>query len=172
MNNQDKFCIVAVGYNRPDSMKRLLDNLLAADYDGDFVDILISIDKGVRQSEVIDIAEQYEWPYGDKRIRAFSKRQGLRQHIIQCGDMTKEYTAVIILEDDIVVSECFYLYAKQSVQFYGSDRRIAGISLYKHETNVGVYQFFEPEYNGYDCYLMQFAQSWGGMLDVPNVGKL
>lgn len=154
-------CIIAVGYNRPDSMERLLNSLQRADYTDDMVDLLISIDKGARQSEVIEVAEKFSWKNGKKTIRAYSERQGLRPHIIQCGDMTQEYDAVIVLEDDITVSDSFYIYSKAAVSFYEGNSKIGGISLYAHQTNVGVNHFFEPEFNGYDTYLMQFAQSWG-----------
>jgi glycosyltransferase involved in cell wall biosynthesis len=153
--------IVTVGYNRPDAMMRLLNSLLEADYLGDRVDLIVSIDKGPRQTEIVDRANEYIWPFGEKRVRAFPERQGLRKHIVQCGDFALEYDAVIILEDDITVSRGFYAYTKQAVQFYEGDLRIGGISLYKHHVNVGVDHFFEPEFNGYDAFLMQFAQSWG-----------
>lgn len=154
-------CVIAVGYNRPDAMQRLLDSISRADFENDSVDLLISIDKGQRQDEVKAVAESFVWQNGKKTVRAFEERQGLRQHIIKCGDMALEYKAVVILEDDITVSKGFYSYVKQSVDFYGCDEKIGGISLYKHFFNVCAGHFFEPEFNGYDAYLMQFAQSWG-----------
>ncbi len=154
-------CVIAVGYNRPDAMKRLLDSIADAEFGNDCVDLLISIDKGQRQDEIKKIAESFIWQNGKKNIRAFSERQGLRQHIVKCGDVSFEYKAVVILEDDITVSKGFYSYVKQSVDFYGDDSKIGGISLYKHFVNVNSGHFFEPEFNGYDAYLMQFAQSWG-----------
>ena len=160
-NNTSRICIVTVGYNRPDAMARLLNSLLEADYLGDSVDLVISLDKGARQAEIVAKADEFMWPYGNKTVRAFPERQGLRKHIVQCGDFALEYDAVIILEDDITVSKGFYTYAKQAGEFYGDDLRIGGISLYKHHVNVGVDHFFEPEFNGYDAFLMQFAQSWG-----------
>ncbi|RGS74951.1 glycosyltransferase family 2 protein [Coprococcus sp. AF21-14LB] len=113
------------------------------------------------QNEIIKIANECEWNFGEKIIKVYSERQGLRKHIIQCGDLTELYKAVVILEDDISVSPFFFEYVLQAVQFYGEDENIAGISLYKHEINVGCSCFFEPDYNGYDTFLMQFAQSWG-----------
>lgn len=160
-NSTPSICIVTVGYNRPDAMARLLDSLLEADYLGDNVDLVISLDNGAKQAEIVAKADQFIWPFGNKTVRAFPERQGLRKHIVQCGDFALEYDAVIILEDDITVSKGFYTYAKQAVEFYGDDLRIGGISLYKHHVNVGVDHFFEPEFNGYDAFLMQFAQSWG-----------
>lgn len=158
---KDRICIVAVGYNRPKSMQRLLESLGRGQYLENKVDLLISIDKGATQNEIVDIADKFNWKFGEKRVRAFKERQGLRKHIIQCGDVSNDYRAVVILEDDITVSENFYDYIKQTLDAYGQDDRIAGISLYNHHVNVGVNHFFEPEYIGYDVFFMQFAQSWG-----------
>ena len=161
MEVNNKICIVAVGYNRPMSMERLLASLSQGNYEGDIVDLFISIDRGQLQDEIIEIAENFVWNYGEKKINAFSERQGLRRHIIQCGDIVINYDAIILLEDDITVSKGFYSYAKQMISFYGDNAKIAGISLYKHYINQGTGDFFEPEFNGYDVFMMQVAQSWG-----------
>lgn len=156
-----KFAVVAVGYNRPRSMERLLNSVIEADYQGDTVDLIISLDKGERQTELVDLAEKIPWSFGDKIIRAFSERQGLRSHILQCGDLTDTYDAVAVLEDDLIVSKGFYAYCKQMIAYYGHDHSVAGISLYKHRINPGVRRPFEPEEGSYDVYFMQVAQSWG-----------
>ena len=80
-----KYAIVAVGYNRPDSMETLLNSINLAENIENNVDIVISIDKGERQGEIVDVSEKFKWKYGEKIIRAFPERQGLRNHIIQCG---------------------------------------------------------------------------------------
>ncbi|ELC8416279.1 TPA: hypothetical protein ACY4R8_001824 [Clostridium perfringens] len=156
-----KYAIVAVGYNRPDSMETLLNSINLAENIENNVDIVISIDKGERQGEIVDVSEKFKWKYGEKIIRAFPERQGLRNHIIQCGDLTEKYDAVIVLEDDLIVSPYFYSYVKQAVEFYEDEDSVAGISLYKHQFHPGVSRPFEAEHNGYDSYMMQFAQSWG-----------
>jgi len=153
--------IVAVGYNRPDSIEQLLNSLLRADYAGDQVDLVVSLDKGKRQEEIVAVAEKISWSHGKKLIRAFPERQGLRAHIIQCGDLTEEYDAVVVLEDDLMVAPHFYSYVKQTIAHYSDDDRIAGISLYKHQTHPGVNRPFEAANNGYDAYMQQFAMSWG-----------
>ena len=153
--------IVAVGYNRPDSIEQLLNSLLRADYVGDQVDLVVSLDKGQRQQQIVSVAEKIDWPYGEKTIRAFSERQGLRAHIIQCGDLTEKYDAVVVLEDDLMIAPHFYSYVKQAIAQYADNERIAGISLYKHQTHPGVNRPFEPANNGYDVYMQQFAMSWG-----------
>lgn len=153
--------IVMVCYNRPDGMKMVFESIRKARYDNDQLNLIISIDKSTCQQELIDLANTFDWPYGEKKIRAFDERQGLRPHILQCGDLANEYDAIIVLEDDITVAEGFYNYVKQAMSFYQTDDQIAGISLYKHLINPGCLRSFEPVNNGYDVFLMQFAQSWG-----------
>lgn len=161
MVKKEKICIITVGYNRPDAIQRQLYNLATADYLGDSVDLLVSIDKGEHQDEIVRVSEQFQWIHGEKMIRAFPARQGLRSHIIQCGDISEQYAAVIVLEDDVTVSSMFYQYVSEAIRFYQNDDHIAGISLYKHCVNCNCTNFFEPECNGYDTFLMQYAQSWG-----------
>lgn len=153
--------IITVGYNRPYSIKRLLFSIKEAFYCNDKVDLIISIDKGDCQSEIIKIAESLDWEYGNKYIHAFPERQGLCSHILQCGALSKKYDAVIVLEDDLIVSKGFYLYCKQMIEYYGSDNRIAGISLYKHKINNGVNRPFDAAEGAADVFFMQVAQSWG-----------
>lgn len=157
MNN---IAIVAVGYNRPDSMATLLNSISRVETSSK-VDLVISLDKGERQSEIIDVANAFIWCHGEKKVRVFSEKQGLRSHIIQCGDLTNDYDAVVVLEDDLTVSPQFVSYVEQAISFYQDDSRIAGISLYKHLFHPGVARPFEAAHNGYDAYLMQYAQSWG-----------
>lgn len=153
--------LVAVGYNRPDSMLRLLKSLRQADYGTDAVSLIVSIDKGQRQDEIRLLAEQFEWPSGDKHVRAYSQKQGLKPHILQCGDLTKEFDAVIVLEDDLTVSKGFYAYARQCIEKYGNNPKIAGISLYRHKMNPGNRMPFDVDEDPNDVYFMQVAQSWG-----------
>jgi len=157
----ENIAIIAVGYNRPDSMKQLLQSLLRVDYLGMQVDLIISIDRGQRQSEIVEVAEGLVWNVGNKKLRVFPERQGLRSHIIQCGDYTEEYDAVVVLEDDLLVSPAFFSYVIQALRFYSNDAKIAGISLYRHYIHPGVNRPFEPENNGFDTFLMQYAMSWG-----------
>ena len=156
-----KPAIVAVGYNRPDSMKRLLLSVSKAYYPVDDIDLIISIDKSNRSDEVQRVAEGIEWKYGQKIIKRFSERQGLRRHILQCGDLSEKYGAVIILEDDLVVAPSFYHYTYQSVNRYAEDKHISGISLYSHAWNGYANLEFRPARNEYDIYFGQYSITWG-----------
>ena len=77
-----KYSIVVVGYNRPDSMRRLLESLCCASYEVS-CDLVISLDYGTRQEELLKIAENVKWMHGEKKIRKVQSAQGLRQHILQ-----------------------------------------------------------------------------------------
>ena len=152
--------IIVVGYNRPDSMKRILQSLAEATYNYTDIVLRISIDHGGNE-EVIKVAENFEWTYGKKKVVYHPERLGLRNHIISCGDLTEEYGAVMILEDDLYVSPDFYNYAMQALEKYGNHPQIAGISLNtRKELLESPYPFY-PLHTGYDVYFQQFASSWG-----------
>ncbi|WP_018757572.1 glycosyltransferase [Paenibacillus terrigena] len=152
--------LVAVGYNRPKSLQRLLESLTNAIYDGDAVPLIISIDQS-GNSEVESIAKEFNWPYGEKVVVIQPERLGLRRHILQCGDYALQYGAVALLEDDLFVSPYFYRYLTQAIQKYKDEESVAGISLYSHLWNVNSNRPFIPMDDGMDGYFFQFAQSWG-----------
>lgn len=155
-----KITIIVVGYNREDSIQRVLDSLARAQYIYSGIRLIISLDHS-ENKKVLQTAERFEWKYGEKIVIAHSKRLGLRKHIISCGDLTKKYGAVMILEDDLYVSPDYYNFAMQALEKYGEHPGIAGIALNtKRELLESVYPFF-PLKKGEDVYFQQFATSWG-----------
>lgn len=155
-----KYAIVVVGYNRTEGILRLLNSLEKADYGEDKVDLIISLDNCGNDS-VEKAVEKAAWNHGEKIIRTFPERQGLRKHILACGDYLNIYEAITVLEDDLIVSPAFYSYMVQSVEYYKEDSKIAGISLYTHGMNVNEELPFIPAVDSGDVYFQQFAQSWG-----------
>ena len=156
-----KPAIVAVGYNRPDGMERLLDSIGKAKYDFDNVPLIISIDESNRSDEVEEVAKAFDWNHGSKEIRRFPERQGLRKHIVQCGDYSEKYGAVIILEDDLVVAEDFYSYVCAAHEKYGNEEEICGIALYSYSCNVFTHYNFIPLPDLSDVYLGGMVVTWG-----------
>lgn len=152
--------IVVVAYNRPQALKGLLASLLRAEYQGNDIPLVISIDGG-GISEVVAIAEAFEWPFGKKIIRKQSSQLGLKQHILACVKLTKEHDNIILLEDDLEVAEGYYQFAIDALAVYGNDEAIAGISLYSYATTESDFSDFKAPSNGLDSYLMQFPSSWG-----------
>ncbi len=156
-----KPAIVAVGYNRPAGMKRLLESIAKANYDVTDIHLIVSIDESDRSDEVEQVARLFKWEHGTLEIRRFPKRQGLRKHIVQCGDYSKQYGAVIILEDDLIVSEDFYIFACRAHEKYSEDERVCGVSLYSHRVNEFTRYRFCPAPSVYDVYLGDMVVTWG-----------
>lgn len=153
--------IVAVGYDRPDELRRLLQSVEQADYPAQDITLVVSLDRSGKTAELEQVARGVGWSHGKLVIRTFPERQGLKNHVLQCGDLALEYGAVIILEDDLVVSKCFYNYVVQALAFYGDAPEITGISLYSHVWNGYANFEFTAQKNEYDAYLGQFSISWG-----------
>jgi len=158
IGNKDKIAIVAVGYNRLKSMQRLFYSLNNAQYDHDDIPLVISIDCS-GDTELYDYVKEFKWSHGTKYVNIQEQRLGLKNHILQCGDLTRFFRAVIILEDDIFVSEFFYRYVEQAVDFYYDEDRVGGISLYQNEVMGNLPVIYMKD--GSDTYLKQAPASWG-----------
>jgi len=153
--------IVVVTYNRPGSLTRLLGSLAQARFDEN-VPLIISIDGGGPE-EVLKIAGDFKWEFGEKQILTHQKNMGLRNHILTCGDLSAKFDGIILLEDDLYVAPYFYDYALQAYQFYANDERIGGVSLYAHGYNETAQFPFIPLDDGTDVFFIQYASSWGQM---------
>ncbi len=161
--NKERVAIVAVGYNRLNSMTRLLNSLAKASYDCDNVPLIISIDASGNQ-ELYDKINGFEWPYGDLYVNIQSERLGLKQHIFTCMDMSEYFRAIIVLEDDIYVAPQFYNYTLAALDAYENDSKVCGIALYGISRNGYVGLPFTPMHNGSDVYLHQDVCTWGECL--------
>lgn len=153
--------IVVATYNRPNALQRLLGSIARADYTGyENIPLVISIDGG-GNPECRQVAEMFTWNYGEKRIIAHDFNMGLKKHILSCGDLTEQYGAVIMLEEDVYVSPYFYDYSVQTTSYYQFEPKVAGISLFFFKNNELTGTPFIPLQNGYDVFFAQVPSSWG-----------
>lgn len=152
--------IVVVAYNRLHSLKRLLESLNRATYPDQDIPLIISIDHGDNE-EIRQLADSYEWIYGSKEVKYQTVNLGLREHILRCGDLSQQYDALIVLEDDLYVAPDFYNYVLQAVHFCSEEDGIAGISLYNHKFNQHTRENFSALEDGYENWYFQYASSWG-----------
>lgn len=162
------FAIVIICFKRLDGIKRLLGSLERVDYCGrQDINLIFSIDYS-GNTDVEDFANDYQWKYGHKTVRAFKENLGLKRHVLMCGDLTEQYDIVAVLEDDTFVSNSFYSYANQAAEFYYEDERIGGIALYSYQKNWQKWLLrFEPQKSEADAYFMKIAQSWGQVWTRP-----
>ena len=152
--------IIIPCFKRLQTLSELCQTLLAANYDGDSGSLVFSIDYSGTDS-VAKFANSFEWPYGPKRVIEHKTNIGLRNNIISCGDLTSEFDAVIVIEDDLEVAPSFYRFAKGAAEYYNNDDRIGGVSIYQYYIEEISYTQFLPIYEGYDAYFVQWASSWG-----------
>ena len=156
-----KPAIVVATFNRPEALARLLKSLVRAHMPPD-VPLVISIDPGGnRESEVIDLAQRFKWPHGEKRVIHHQTHLGVVKHFHFCGSLTEEYGSIVKLEDDYYISATYYDYASQALDFYKHDLRIAGISLYRVWFNGYTHQPFFPFPDRADVFFMQTPWSQG-----------
>lgn len=161
MKSELKIAVVVIAYNRVDSLSRLLESLNNAIYgDNDDVELIISIDKSNKQ-DVEDFANGFKWNYGHKTVIAHVANLGLKKHILSQGELLDKYDAIVVFEDDLVVSAGYWGYVKQTVEKYKDDMCIAGISLYSYSVNCYKRKPFTPIKNSNDVFFMNLAMSWG-----------
>ena len=160
MNTDNNIAIVIPCFNRTDTLSLLLKSLKNAKYPVN-VNLVFSIDYSGNDA-VWKMANGFQWDNGEKIIIQHKENIGLRENILSCGDLTDKYDAVIILEDDLLVSPFFLEYAYRALKFYGDDTNIAGISLYSYRISESLREF-NPISNGYDTFFMQWTSSWGQM---------
>lgn len=157
---QDKIAIVVVGYNRLESIKRVLASLTEAHYPSEDIPLVLSIDCS-GDEKLYQYVRDFNWQHGRKFVNIQQERLGLKKHIFQCCGLSKYFRGVIILEDDSYVAPFFYFFASDAVDKYGDDELICGISLYFSQNNEYVNIPFLPYNNGSDVFLLQDVQTRG-----------
>lgn len=151
--------IVVLAYNRPKSLARLLRSLGCAKYRSQ-PKLIISLE-GQASASVKKVAYDFRSDSLAIEVIERPRRLGLRNHVLQCGNLAAIYGAVLLLEDDIIVDPFFYHYAEEALRFYRASPKVAGIALYAQEYNEFANRPFRPMPNGYSTYLMQVPCSWG-----------
>ncbi len=150
--------IVIPAYNRPAALLRLLETLAAAWYPNADVHLVISIDVGgAQQAAVTQVATDFVWAHGSKEIIVQPTPLGLIGNVFFCGDLTARYGAIVLLEDDLVVSNAYYHYAMQALAAYAHDPQIGGISLNALWFNGFRQLPFVPYLDASDTFFMQVA---------------
>src|SRR5689334_8218108 len=106
-----KPAVVISAYNRPESLDRLLNCLNKADMPTD-VPLIISIDSGgSRESDILRVAQSFDWHHGEKRVIQHDSPLGIVKHFHFCGSLAHEFGSIVKLEDDYYVSPAYYYYA-------------------------------------------------------------
>lgn len=151
--------VVVAAWNRPRSLQRLLSSMAVAKVPSGTT-LHISID-AFQYPDVVELARQFPWPFGEKVVEVHPVRLGLQRHILHCGGLSQRYGSVVLLEDDLVVSPEFYAYTVAALDGFAADPNIAGQSLYAYEIAESSLRPFRPWMDGSDNWFLQMPSSWG-----------
>ncbi len=156
--------IVVITYDRPHTLRRLLTSLDTADYpEGAEVPLVITIDRSDSGGwkQVVELAKGFEWRFGPKRVIEQPRHLGLVEHFRAAGGLSREYEAIVLLEDDLTVAPPFYSFAMQALTRYDLDARIGGVCLYDLWFNGYTHLPFRPLGDGFDVYFVQVPYTQG-----------
>ena len=152
--------IVIPAYNRPAALHQLLKSVNQAVYPDSQTELILSLEAGA-SNEVKQIAKDFQFQHGKKKLIYRDRKLGVKKHIFTCADESDQRDGVIILEDDLTVSPYFFVYAVEALKFYAEEDRIGGISLYSQRFNETSQLPFIPMPGNFSVYFMQLASSWG-----------
>ncbi len=162
-----KLLLTVVTFNRLHSLSNLMESLKRTKPNSELIiDILISIDFSPEQKLVFEFANKFDWDLGVIDIIAHKNNIGLKNHIHFCGDYFAEknnWDAILMLEDDLIVSDSIFLYLNAVYNFIKKDKNIesiAGIACYSPEINETDLCSFTPIVIS-DNYYAQLPCSWG-----------
>lgn len=158
--------IAIPAFNRPDALARLLASLTAAEIPA-ATPLILAIDQPAEErnrqghADVLALARAFVWPHGPKHLIIQPQPMGLVGNVFFAGALSSEYGAIILLEDDLVVSRRFYGYAQQALSYYAGESRLAGISLNTLWFNGFTHQPFIPLLDDGDVYFLQLSTPQG-----------
>lgn len=154
--------IVIFVYARPNHTQRMLESLEKNEQIKDsivyiFCDAPKNEKTKEKNSEVKRIIENYKKKSKAKRVTISyaESNQGLATSVIAgVTKIIKKEKKVIVLEDDLEVSESFLEYMNNALEQYKNNKRIWSISGYKHEFKI-------PKKYTEEVFLGYRASSWG-----------
>lgn len=157
--------IVVFAYNRADMLERLLQTL-EANPDTETMDLFIFVDVPDKKnkkdlkynSEVIQFVDIYKnsnKKFKSVTVEVAEQHKGLADSIISgVSKIIDAYGKVIVLEDDLEVSNDFLDYMQRGLDFYKNDKRVHAVTGYCPKMKVS------PFYKK-DIFLSLRASSWG-----------
>ena len=156
--------IVVFGYNRADMLENLMQSL-ERNKDIDEMDLFVFIDIPDKKKprdillskKVIEYVEKYKKfsRFKSINIEIAEKHKGLANAIISgVSKVINQYGKVIVLEDDLVVSNDFLDYMQRGLDFYKKDQRVWSVTAYC--TKVKGIEKYKS-----DVFLAPRGESWG-----------
>ena len=74
--------------------------------------------------EAIQLSQEFQWPFGPKKVFLHSSHVGLKGQWRTINSETPDDVISVVLEDDIVVSPYFFLWMTRAVNSYYTSQQI------------------------------------------------
>ena len=151
--------IVVFTYKRLDTLKKTITSLNCANLSKES-DLIVFSDAAKSEKDlhqVILVREYLKTITGFKNIKInlANKNKGLANSIIDgVTKVVAQYGKVIVLEDDLEVSENFLVFMNQSLEFYEQKQKVFSVSGFSLKINI-------PSDYKYDVYFTPRGLSWG-----------
>lgn len=144
-------------YNRPNSLRRLLDSLASCEgFDRAHVHIFIDGPRSSQDEVLVQETQNIAFAAAcdNWTVRVATKNQGLKQSIASgVSEVCSKYGRVIVLEDDLVLSPLALRYFEDGLDKYADDPRV---------WNICGYMFDSPELSKRgDCFFLPYSNPWG-----------
>lgn len=154
--------VVIFVYARPEHTKKMIESL-SKNKLAKQSDVWIFSDYAKKESAIDKVNQVRKYIHGIKNEGYFKevhiieeqKNKGLANSVIEgVGKIIKEFDKVIVVEDDLILTENFLEYMNEALEFYKEDNRIWSISGYNVPMTI-------PKKYNKDIYLNYRGCSWG-----------
>ena len=133
LSKQYDLRIIAIVYNRAQSLQRLLNSLNEANYDYDLIKLEVWIDRsktGHVNQEVLNISNNFNFKHGEFSVYTQPVHVGIYGQWLNTWIPVENSSEIaVILEDDCVVSPHFYKYLKKVHNKYDKYPSVNGYAL-------------------------------------------
>jgi hypothetical protein len=141
------FTIQVICFDRPQSLRRTLDSLLAAEYSGETVDLEFHVDavdlpahatpvqhakftaRRVRLHAVVQLVHDFVWPHGHKRVHRRTSNAGIRRQWLEAWYPDSACDAALFIEDDVEVHPLYYQWSRKALDAYASSAKQCAAGL-------------------------------------------
>ena len=128
--------------------------------DPKFAGFMIYISLEGDSSEVIrNYVDNLKFDFLKWKVRSFDSRQGLRSHILQCGDLVEDYERVLIVEDDLLLLPGWDTWYRLALRRLASNDLLDSASMYRY--SIDEENSIPLDLVSGDEYSSQYGSSWG-----------
>ncbi|RMG33004.1 MAG: hypothetical protein D6732_12580 [Methanobacteriota archaeon] len=153
METDMKPTIVISAFEREKSLARLLKSVAKALTGDEPIKIVVGRKEG--NENVRRIANNFVENFPNSEVVHPHAKMSLVDQFLFIGDLTKDEKSIILLEDDLMVSDSFYDFASSALDFFKKDTKVGGICLNSLSFNGYTKLPFYPIDDGSDIFFAQ-----------------